>query len=327
MAELDVAVYGGDERVHGLEGTYEGGIEVTTYSSNKPAQLDGLSVSLRQHAYDALILLTKWHGHADYQTVKAACVAGGVRLIYWNHGLGKLEDELPALVRGDTPATNDNAEAPDEEDEELPVHVQARNQGMTVACFQTRHTDCVYAGKEAESLKCGCDCHPRVEVVEPTPPAQVTVQPEPDPEVLPTEKPFVCTMEDVVDALNLEPTKNWRVSEVGDLLGAKTKIQHSRVHTLINRLIISGQVEIAHQGTASKTNPRLVRLVPEKKETPPMLPMPTTPSQEWIVRLPDNSFRTFPNKGEALEFLGLMGSTGMTLFKQVKLVVKLDVEE
>lgn len=303
-----VAIFGGDERVHAFEDENDDArLDIRSYCAHDTNAVR-LATAIRQGSFSHVILLTRWQGHAQYNSIKAAVENSptGCKLILWPRGLGALEKALPKLV-----GLEDGEEEEVEEEPEPPppsVHILARNHGVTVACYQERHTDCAYHGREHEKLKCGCACHPRLEVQEPTPPPPappevVTEPPTPPPPELATnasDASFNCSQERVLEVLGLDPTHEWTGYDVAAMMDAKTPQQRSRVHGTITRLIELGEIEVVYAGTPnSRADPRRVRLMsaaqPEEETKTTMETTPTTPA-EPATPPPPSPYAASPTK-------------------------------
>jgi hypothetical protein len=258
-----VAIFGGDDRVRDLEGMLPGEIRVDAYP-NRDGDANRLEESIKSGTVTHVILLVKWLGHAVWRRIVNVAKANGVKVIHWNHGLGKLEDELAELVAsGNGGATEDETERqwggtvrrihtvkPNDEETAL-LHQRARAAGLTVACFREQHDACGYRGKR--TVKCGCDCHAHDQVVEEEQ-GDVVGQPPPQ---------FVISGERVLEVMGLDEGRTWTVDEVGALLDARDDEQRETVQRYVASLVESGHLHAVGP----------VRLVPSSVEA---VRLPTT---------------------------------------------------
>lgn len=89
---------------------------------------------------------------------------------------------------------------------------------------------------------------------------------------------FACSAQAVLDALSVDPMRQWTVAEIGDLLLAETSAQRMSVHRCVTAMLKQGALALAHVGDGTKKNPRKVALLsaaPASASTPP--PLPPTP--------------------------------------------------
>lgn len=319
LPALQVAIFGGDDRLYSLEHRYNGGdkktwegIEVSAYPSSE-SNARSLGTALRKGSYAHVVVLTRWMGHVNYTSIREAAKAGGARLWHWERGLGLLEDKLVDLVQGKFGDNSTGAPTGAEEDapEERPIHLQARDAGLTVACFQERHDECAYKGKTV--VRCGCSCHP----VSP----EEQARREEAERIARENEEFSPSADDVVTAMNIDPSHaDWRISEIADLLLANTKEKRDKVQNLIALMV-------QHNELLELENHHIM-LPKAATITPPPVPV-APPSTNYAVLLPASpewrSLYAGSDKEEALA--ALARNPGAQLFKSVKVRIRYEIEE
>lgn len=224
--EYRVAIFGGDNRVHALDSddtSYGRDIHVTTYCSSE-AEASQLAASLKMGSFTHVILLTRWMGHTNYKAVKAAANQNNVTVIAWQKGLGTLKEHLPALIRGEEDGDEDDGETT-EVPEEPPVQVKARDAGVSVACFESRHDDCPFKG--AAIVRCGCSCHPRAEV--------------PEEPVVVEEAPYTITDEQLLETINGGASMMLIIERLRAFKSSQRKVIRERLEDLVSQ----GKLQLA----------------------------------------------------------------------------------
>lgn len=318
LPQFRVAVFGGDNRVHTLEGVYQspepgawGDIDVTGYPSSE-ADARRLAASLRQGSFTHVVLLTRWMGHANYRTVKEAAESHpDVCVIHWPSGLGTLEDSIVGLVTGQIEGgavEAPTAAAAPVTEVIVPVQIRARDAGLTVACYEDRHDDCVY--KDKTVVKCGCSCHP----------VSTEEQLRRDAEVarLAAIAAFECKPESVVEAMLIDPNRtSWRISEIADLLLADNKEKREKVRNCIAEMVQSGQlVELENH-----------HVTMPKAATPVAGPRHHVPGfvENYAVIQHTDTLYVGDDKEQALDMLAR--NPGAQLYKSVKVRIRYEIEE
>lgn len=304
---MNVAIFGGDSRVHGLAGRYGDNFVSTYESSEKDA--GRLATSLRQGTFQCLVLLTRWMGHANYTKLKNAAGAASARVVHWSKALGALEDTLPSLLES-TERTSDDYAAEEEirnkaRNVELPpVQIRARDAGMTVACYEERHGDCVYAGKA--EVKCGCACHPI------TTEEQLRIAEEER-----ADAEFTLTFDDVLQAMETIDKSECRVSDIAELIKAATPHQHGVVRERVNEMIAAGLLAHAEDNH--------VKLMPKEKPQAPKV----EEQELYVVKDNTSISAIFCDRGAALDEWAARRGRDPKLYrlKEVKVRVKYEVEE
>lgn len=297
VAKYRVAIFGGDSRVHALEGSWVNEdfpeeIDVTTFVSNEGSTAR-LVAALRAGGCTHVIMLTRWMGHSNYKTIKQAAESNNVKILHWQHGLGKLEDELVNIIVGKT-ETDPETPEPEEAETAPPVQLLARNAGLTVACFQARHAECVY--KDKPTVRCGCACHPKVELpIEPAPPP-----------------PFECTRDQVFEVMRLDNRESWRVSEIAELLMAKESAHFKVVRSMVKDLVQEGA---------------LIKMDHEHVALPKPAPVPTPEEPRYVVECDGSPALTPMTKAEALEMFPQFPHAKLYRLVEVKVRVRVEIDE
>jgi hypothetical protein len=312
--EKCVAIFGGDGAAQALEGDYEPRIVVQVYDGTD-SEMARLISSLKAGSFTHVIVLSRWLGHSKSRAVSTVAKRVGARFIIWPAGVGRLKEEIPRLVVDDcekpSPGEEVDGAAPASNGAEatISVHRQARDAGLTVACFQERHDDCGYRGKL--KIKCGCGCHTGA-VVESLAPVEA-----------PVVSAFTVSEERVLEVLELEPSRRWLVSDVSLLLDASSDEHRKAVAEEIASLLSAGKV-VPGEATDTNTTPRSIMLAAraqaETSPAPTSTPRTTT---HYAVVDTDNVLGETDNLGEAITWMER--HPGSRLFREVRTRLRIEV--
>ncbi|HJU24245.1 MAG TPA: hypothetical protein VJ891_17205 [Casimicrobiaceae bacterium] len=319
-----VIVFGGDERVYDLQGLYSDDIHVETYCS---WDTEKVVASIRSGSITHVILLVRWMGHPSYKQITSVAKNVNVKLICWKHGLGKLAQELASLINEQTTESlpEEEAEAlvgkgaadPGEDENAIAIQRRARDAGVTVACFQSRHEDCAYKGKQ--KIKCGCDCHS----AEATPDAPAEVAEEVPAVVEP--RPFIVNCDRILDVLQLDPSKRWHVSEIATILDAKDDEQIAAVESHVVSLIECGDLILCGLDRLALQNQKITLASNAVPQTPRIM-KPASKESTYIVVSATGTVLVETDQQE-VALQKMSESPGSRLFREIRTRLKVEIVE